>query len=464
MEKMWAGRFEKALDQLADDFNSSIHFDSRMYRQDITGSMAHASMLGACGIISMEDSALIIDTLDAILRDLEEGTLGFDFGAEDIHMFVEAELTKRIGDVGKRLHTARSRNDQVALDIRLYLRDEAKTIRGQLLELIGVINDQAKKNVYTVCPGYTHLQRAQPISFAHHLLAYAQMFKRDISRIDDAVARMNFSPLGSCALAGTTYATDRRMVAKALSFDGITENSLDGVSDRDFCVELLACLATVMMHLSRFSEEIILWCSWEFKFVELDDSYTTGSSIMPQKKNPDIAELVRGKCGRVYGDLMATLTVLKGLPLAYNKDMQEDKESIFDAIDTVKLCLSVFTPMLDGMKVLKENMLRAAKGGFINATDLADYLTKKGLPFRSAYKISGTIVGLCIKEGKVLDEVSLEEYKRYSELFEADVYDAIDLTACVAQRVSEGGASFSSVEQQITKLSEYLEREKESIH
>ncbi len=463
MEKMWAGRFAKEIDKLADDFNSSIHFDSRMYRQDIKGSMAHASMLGARGIISKEDSELIINTLSEILSDLNNGELEIDFAAEDIHMFIEGELTKRIGDVGKRLHTARSRNDQVALDIRLYLRDEAKEIKRQLISLIAAINDKAKENVHTILPGYTHLQRAQPISFAHHLLAYAEMFKRDVSRLADATARMNYSPLGSCALSGTTYPTDRKMVADSLGFSGITANSIDGVSDRDFCIEFLSCFSTVMMHLSRFSEEIILWSSWEFKFVELDDSYTTGSSIMPQKKNPDIAELVRGKCGRVYGDLMATLTVLKGLPLAYNKDMQEDKESIFDAIDTTKMCLDVFVPMLRGMKVLSENMLRAAKGGFINATDLADYLTKKGVPFRSAYKISGTIVADCIKRGKVLDEVTIEEYKSYSDIFDDDVYSAIDLTTCVEQRISDGGTSFISVEKQISAISEYLKNEEESI-
>ena len=464
MEKMWAGRFSKEIDKLADDFNSSIHFDSRMYRQDIKGSIAHASMLGACGIISKDDSELIINTLCKILEELDNGGLKIDFAAEDIHMFIEGELTKRIGDVGKRLHTARSRNDQVALDIRLYLRDESEEIKKQLLGLIAAINDKAKENVYTILPGYTHLQRAQPISFAHHLLAYAQMFKRDVSRLVDATARMNYSPLGSCALSGTTYSTDRGMVADSLGFSGSVENSIDGVSDRDFCIEFLSCFSTVMMHLSRFSEEIILWSSWEFKFVELDDSYTTGSSIMPQKKNPDIAELVRGKCGRVYGDLMATLTMLKGLPLAYNKDMQEDKESIFDAIDTTKMCLDVFVPMLRGMKVLPENMLKAAKGGFINATDLADYLTKKGMPFRSAYKISGTIVADCIKSGKVLDEVTIEEYKSYSDIFDDGVYAAIDLTACVEQRISDGGTSFISVKKQISEISEYLRNEEENIY
>ena len=381
MAKMWEGRFSKALDTQADDFNSSIHFDCRMFRQDIKGSMAHAAMLAARGIISQADAEAIITGLGGILEDLEAGILAVDMTAEDIHMFVEAELTKRLGDVGKRLHTARSRNDQVAVDIRLYLREEADGIIGMLKTLLDAILHQAKQHKETIMPGYTHLQRAQPITFAHHLLAYGMMFTRDIGRIEDAVKRMNYNPLGSCALAGTTYNTDRYMTAEALGFDGITLNSIDGVSDRDFCVELLSAFATVMMHLSRFSEEIILWASWEFKFIELDDSYTTGSSIMPQKKNPDIAELVRGKTGRVYGDLMAMLTVLKGIPLAYNKDMQEDKESIFDAIDTVKQCLTVFPPMLKTLKALPENMLRAAQKGFINATDLADYLTKKGIPF-----------------------------------------------------------------------------------
>ena len=387
MEKMWAGRFHKSLDCRADDFNSSIRFDSRMYKQDIKGSVAHATMLASRGIIAASDAERIIEGLGSVLDDIEQGKLQIDPTAEDIHMFVEAELTKRIGDVGKRLHTARSRNDQVAVDIRLYLRDEAAEITDGLKELLAAVLKKAKENTETIVPGYTHLQRAQPITFAHHLLAYCMMFMRDVDRIGDAVKRMNVCPLGSCALAGTTYDTDREAVASALGFDGITENSIDGVSDRDFCVELLSAFATVMMHLSRFSEEIILWSSWEFKFIELDDSFTTGSSIMPQKKNPDIAELVRGKTGRVYGDLMAMLTVLKGLPLAYNKDMQEDKESIFDAVDTVKQCLEVFPPMISGMKVLKDNMLAAARKGFINATDLADYLTKKGIPFRTAYKI-----------------------------------------------------------------------------
>ena len=407
MSKLWEGRFSKALDQQADDFNSSIHFDSRMFRQDIKGSMAHAAMLAAKGIIGQKDAEKIIAELGSILEDIESGTLPIDFTAEDIHMFVESELTKRIGDTGKKLHTARSRNDQVALDIRLYLKEEAAQITQMLHTLLDAILFQAQQHKETIMPGYTHLQRAQPITFAHHLLAYGMMFTRDIGRIQDAVKRMNYSPLGSCALAGTTYDTDRYMTAEALGFDGITLNSIDGVSDRDFCVELLSAFATVMMHLSRFSEEIILWASWEFKFIELDDSYTAGSSIMPQKKNPDIAELVRGKTGRVYGDLMAMLTVLKGIPLAYNKDMQEDKESIFDAIDTVKQCLTVFPPMLKTLRALPENMLKAAQKGFINATDLADYLTKKDIPFRAAYKIVGRIVGYCVDAGKVLEEMSL---------------------------------------------------------
>ncbi len=454
---MWAGRFEKALDKTADDFNSSVHFDCRMYKQDIEGSMAHAAMLSKQGIISSDDAEAIISELGAILEDIGSGALAIDLGAEDIHMFVEAELTKRIGDVGKRLHTARSRNDQVATDIRLYLRDEAGEIIALIKELIIAVAYKAEENKSAICPGYTHLQRAQPISFAHHLLAYAMMFTRDISRIKDAVKRMNVSPIGSCALAGTTYDTDRYFEAEKLGFEGICQNSIDGVSDRDFCIELLAAFATVMMHLSRFSEEIILWSSWEFHYIELDDSYTTGSSIMPQKKNPDIAELVRGKTGRVYGDLMGILTVLKGLPLAYNKDMQEDKESIFDGVDTVKKCLEVFPPMIKTAKVCRENMLAAAKEGFINATDLADYLTKKGLPFRSAYKAVGEIVGYCVKNSKVLEELSIEEYKAFSEMFEEDLYEAIDLKNCVESRISAGGTGSASIDAQLVYVKEFLQ-------
>ena len=449
MDKMWAGRFEKALDKTADDFNSSIHFDKKMYKQDITGSMKHATMLCKVGILTEGELGEITSGLAGILDDLNNGTLAFDDNAEDIHMFVEAELTKRIGDTGKKLHTARSRNDQVALDLRLYMRDEANDVIAMLKELIGATLEQAKANKETIMPGYTHLQRAQPITFAHHLLAYCMMFLRDITRIEDALKRMNYSPLGSCALAGTTYPTDRDMVAEALGFDGVCMNSIDGVSDRDYCIELESAFATVMMHLSRFSEEIILWSSWEFKFVELDDAYTTGSSIMPQKKNPDMAELVRGKTGRVYGDLMATLTMLKGIPLAYNKDMQEDKEAIFDSVETVKKCLAVFIPMISTMKALKENMYNASKKGFINATDLADYLTKRGIPFRSAYKIVGTIVGKCVKENITLDEVSLDEYKSYSDIFDTDLYDEISLETCVRKRISKGSTGYDSVNEQI---------------
>ena len=456
MEKMWAGRFEKALDKKADDFNSSLRFDCRMYAQDIKGSMAHAAMLAKQGILPESEVDLIIDGLESILTDINAGKLTFDSDAEDIHMFIEAELTKRIGDAGKRLHTARSRNDQVAVDIRLYLRDEAETIVALIKDVIQAVTDKAEENADVIAPAYTHLQRAQPISFGHQLLAYSMMLLRDVGRIQDAVKRMNYSPLGSCALAGTTYPTDRAFAAAKLGFDGVTQNSIDGVSDRDFCVELLSAFALLMTHLSRFSEEIILWSSWEFKFVELSDSYTTGSSIMPQKKNPDMAELVRGKTGRVYGDLMALLTTLKGLPLAYNKDMQEDKESIFDACETVKICLQVFEGMIATMKPIPENMKKAAQGGFINATDLADYLVKKGLPFRSAYKISGQIVAHCIAEKTVLEELTLDVYKSYSELFDADLYNEISLDTCVSKRISEGGTSIGSVEAQIKYVREKI--------
>lgn len=456
MGKMWAGRFAKELDSVADDFNSSIHFDSRMYRQDIKGSVSHAEMLAKQGIISQEDCCLIIEGLEGILADLDSGELSIDYGAEDIHMFVEEVLTKRIGDVGKKLHTARSRNDQVAVDIRLYLRDEALEITALVKELIGAVLFKSEENKDTICPGYTHLQRAQPISFAHHLLSYAMMLIRDVGRIEDAVKRMNVCPLGSCALAGTTYDTDREYTATALGFDGYTLNSIDGVSDRDFCLELMSAFSIMMMHLSRFSEEIIFWSSWECKFIELDDSYTTGSSIMPQKKNPDMAELVRGKTGRVYGNLMALLTTLKGLPLAYNKDMQEDKEAVFDSIDTVKMCLRVFAPMVRTMRVLTANMYAAAGKGFINATDLADYLVKKGLPFRTAYKLVGQSVAYCIENGKVLDELSLEELRTFSPLFEEDVYGEISLESCVSKRISKGGTGKESVEAQIAYVKEFL--------
>ena len=457
MEKMWAGRFEKALDEKADDFNSSLRFDHRMYKQDIQGSIAHATMLAAAGILSAEDETLICEGLEGILQDIESGKLTFAKGGEDIHMFIEAELTARIGDAGKRLHTARSRNDQVAVDIRLYLRDEAEEIVALVKSVMAAIVDKAEESADAIAPGYTHLQRAQPISFGHHLMAYAAMLKRDIGRITDAVARMNAeSPLGSCALAGTTYPVDRAFTAKSLGFTGVGQNSIDGVSDRDFCLELMSAFSVLMMHLSRLSEEIILWSSWEFKFVDLDDSFTTGSSIMPQKKNPDMAELIRGKTGRVYGNLMSLLTTLKGLPLAYNKDMQEDKEAIFDSVDTVKMCLEVLAPMLATMKINAENTYRAAQKGFINATDLADYLVKKGLPFRSAYKIVGQIVAECIAKNFVLDTLPLADYKAHSELFAEDLYTEISLETCVKKRISEGGASPTSVRKQITLMREYL--------
>ena len=444
MNKMWAGRTAGALDRVADDFNSSIAVDKRMYRQDIEGSMAHAAMLGAKGIIAAADSALIIDTLGAILEDIDAGKLEISPDAEDIHMFVEAELTARIGDVGKRLHTARSRNDQVALDLRLYLRAACGEIDEKLRTLIAAVLEVAEAHKDTVLPGYTHLQRAQPITFGHHLLAYAMMLIRDAGRIADAVRRMNVSPLGCCALAGTTYPIDREMTAAALGFDAIALNSLDGVSDRDFAVELESAFAILAMHLSRFAEEIILWSSFEFGFVTLSDAYTTGSSIMPQKKNSDMAELVRGKTGRVYGNLIATLTMLKGLPLAYNKDMQEDKEAVFDSVDTVKMCLDVFAPMVATMEVHADAMYKAAQGGFINATDLADYLVGRGEPFRTAYKTVGGIVAYAVREHTVLDAIPLDVYKQFDANFEADLYDAIKLETCVAKRTSAGGTSPTS--------------------
>ena len=449
MAKMWAGRTDGAVEKIADDFNSSIPFDCRMYKQDITGSMAHAAMLARQGIITDADADALIAGLEGILSDIESGALDIDMTCEDIHMFVEQVLTQRIGDVGKKLHTARSRNDQVALDIRLYLRSQIEEITALVKALILAVTDKAEAYADAIMPGYTHLQRAQPITFGHHLMAYAMMLLRDIDRLADCKRRMNQSPIGCCALAGTTYNTDRRFEAEKLGFDGICMNSLDGVSDRDFAVELMSALSILMVHLSRFSEEIILWSSWEFKFIELSDAYTTGSSIMPQKKNPDMAELCRGKSGRVFGDLLALLTTLKGLPLAYNKDMQEDKEGLFDAVDTVKMCLQVFAPMIATMTANTANMKRAAQTGFINATDLADYLVKKGLPFRSAYKISGQLVALCIEKRTVLEELPLETYKEYSSLFDEDLYQEIDLMTCVEKRISEGGTSVASVRQQI---------------
>ena len=460
MEKMWAGRTAGQTSALADDFNSSIHIDSRMYKEDIKGSMAHAAMLSEVGILTGEEADRIIAALEQIALDIESGELPIDMNAEDIHMFVESVLTKRIGDLGKKLHTARSRNDQVAVDIRLYMRGKCEEIQALLLDLIDAIVSVADAHQNDIMPGYTHLQRAQPIVFAHHLLAYAEMFRRDLTRIEDAKARMNVSPLGACALAGTTYPISRSMTSKALGFDGYATNSIDAVSDRDFCVELLSCFSIIMMHLSRFSEEVILWTSWEFAYVELDDAYTTGSSIMPQKKNSDMAELVRGKTGRVYGDLMGTLTMLKGLPLAYNKDMQEDKESLFDATETVSRCLEIFAPMIRTMKVKSENMYRAAQRGFINATDLADYLTKRGMPFRTAYKTVGSIVSDCIAAGKVLEDLPLETYKAYSELFDQDLYEEISLKTCVSKRISEGATGFASVEKQIEDFKTFLNEKK----
>ena len=454
--KMWAGRFSKEVDERVNDFNSSISFDARMYKNDIEGSVAHATMLGECGIIDIEESKAIVEGLKGILADIDSSKLQFDPNAEDIHMFIEAELTNRLGKTGKRLHTARSRNDQVALDIRLYLRSEIDEIKALVRQLIEVIVVLAEKNLTTVMPGYTHLQRAQPITFAHHVMAYAQMLLRDMGRLEDTYKRMNVLPLGSCALAGTTYPINRERVRELLNFDEVMLNSLDGVSDRDFCIELASTISILMMHLSRFSEEIVMWCSWEFKFIELDDAYATGSSIMPQKKNPDITELVRGKTGRVYGDLNTLLTMMKGLSLAYNKDMQEDKEAIFDAVDTVKLCLKTFIPMLETMRVIPENMRNAAAKGFINATDCADYLVKKGLPFRDAYKITGTLVAQCIEKGLTLETLPLEEYKKLCDTFEEDVFDAISLDTCVMQRKSQGGPAPEAVREEILYVKEKL--------
>lgn len=449
MAQLWKGRFKKELAKETNDFNSSISFDCRMFEEDIKGSMAHAAMLGAQGIIDKSESEKIIAGLQDILDDIKSGSLEIDMSAEDIHTFVEGELTARLGQTGKRLHTARSRNDQVALDIRLILRKEIGEIKDKVRALIGVICAKAEENKHTIMPGYTHLQRAQPITFAHHIMAYAAMLCRDLGRLEDAEKRMNLCPLGSGALAGTTYPLNREAVAAELGFDGITLNSLDGVSDRDFCIELASALSLIMVHLSRFSEEIIMWCSWEFKFVELDDAFSTGSSIMPQKKNPDIAELVRGKSGRVFGDLTTLLTMMKGIALAYNKDMQEDKEAIFDAADTVKMCLTAFTPMIDTMTVLKDNMRTAAAKGFINATDCADYLVGKGLPFRDAYKATGELVALCIDKGLTLETLPLEEYKNICELFDDGVYTAINLEKCVADRKVPGGPCSESIDAQI---------------
>ena len=447
--KLWGGRFSKATDALVDDFNSSIRFDARMYRQDITGSMAHAEMLGRQGIIPKADADLIVKTLGEILADIEDGKVEFLIDAEDIHMNIETILIERIGDAGKKLHTGRSRNDQVALDLRMYLRDEVKEIEEMLKQAMATVLDIAKKNVETIMPGYTHLQKAQPVTAAHHFMAYFQMFSRDLDRLRDSYKRINIMPLGSGALAGTTYPLDREFVAEKLGFDGITRNSMDGVSDRDFAIELAGVLSILMMHLSRFCEELVLWSSHEFSFVEMDDSYSTGSSIMPQKKNPDVAELIRGKSGRVYGSLTTLLTMMKGLPLAYNKDMQEDKEAIFDAVDTVKLCLPVFTNMIRTMTIKEEKMARGATGGFTNATDLADYLVKKGVPFRSSHAIVGKMVAAAVARGCDLDEFTLEEMKEFSELIDTDIYEAIAIKTCVDERNVIGGPAREQVIKEI---------------
>ena len=453
--QLWKGRFKKELSKTTNDFNSSISFDSRMYKEDIEGSIAHATMLGRCGIIKQEEADDIVQGLKGILADIENGTLHIDMEAEDIHTFIEGELTKRIGDNGKRLHTSRSRNDQVAVDIKLYLKKEVVNVKKLVVDLIKVIADKAEKYSETVMPGYTHLQRAQPITFGHHLLAYGEMLLRDVSRLEDCLKRMDEMPLGSCALAGTTYPIDRTITAELLGFERITNNSLDGVSDRDYCIEFASVLSIIMVHLSRFSEEIIMWCSWEFKFIELDDAFSTGSSIMPQKKNPDIAELVRGKSGRVFGDNMTLLTIMKGIALAYNKDMQEDKEAIFDAVDTVKMCLTAFTPMLDTMKVIPQNMRKAAAGGFINATtDAADYLVKKGVPFRDAYKATGELVARCIELGTDLENLPIEEYKKVCDVFNDDVYRAISLETCTNERKAFGGPASENVKAQAKRVAE----------
>lgn len=461
MAKMWQGRFSKELDEKVNDFNSSISFDSRMYKEDISGSIIHVTMLGKKGIISEEDSRLIAKELSAIYEEIESGKLAFDPTAEDIHMFIESVLTERLGEVGKRLHTARSRNDQVALDLRMYLRGQIDVIVGLIKSLIKVLVKKAEENLDTVMPGYTHLQRAQPITFAHHLMAYVEMFKRDMVRMFNCFSLMNECPLGSGALATTTYPIDREFTAKHLGFDNPMYNSLDGVSDRDYVIELANAIAICMMHLSRLSEEVVLWSSWEFKFIEIDDAYATGSSIMPQKKNPDICELIRGKTGRVQGNLTTLLTMMKGLPLAYNKDMQEDKEAIFDSVDTIKLCLSTIAPMLDTMTVNKENMRKAGQKGFINATDCADYLVKKGLAFRDAYKIVGTLVGICVEKGTTLDKLDIAEYKRICEVFEEDVYEAIDLATCVKGRNVTGGPAPEAVAKHIELIKNTVLKEEQ---
>ena len=454
--KLWAGRFQKETDTLVNDFNASINFDARLYRQDITGSIAHATMLGEQGIISQEDAQAIINGLKAILSDIEGGGVEFSLENEDIHMNIETILTQRIGEAGKRLHTGRSRNDQVAVDFRLYLKEEIGKIIGLLLDLEEVLISKAEGNLDAVMPGYTHLQRAQPTTFAHYMMAYANMIRRDITRFEDCLERMDECPLGAGALATSSYPIDRQRTAALLGFQKPTENSLDSVSDRDYAIEFLSACSVCMMHLSRFSEEIILWCSWEFKFVDLDDAYSTGSSIMPQKKNPDVAELVRGKTGRIYGDLITLLTVMKGLPLAYNKDMQEDKEPVFDAVDTIEMCIPVFGAMLNTLTVRPKNMAKAAAGGFINATDCADYLTKKGMPFREAYMIVGRLVNMCIQSGETLDTLTLRDFRAISGLFDGDIYDALDLKHCVSERKVLGGPSHDDVVRQIGYIRDFV--------
>ena len=454
--KLWAGRFQKETDTQVNDFNSSITFDARLYEQDIRGSIAHATMLGRQGIIEAHEAEKIVEGLKAILEDIEDEKVEFSLDNEDIHMNIEALLTQRIGQTGKRLHTGRSRNDQVATDFRLYVKEQIPTIIDMIVDLQKVLIKKAKANVHTVMPGYTHLQRAQPTTFGHYMMAYANMLRRDVTRLEDCLERMDECPLGAGALATSTYPVDRFQTAAALGFAKPSDNSMDAVSDRDYAIELLSAMSILMMHLSRFSEEIILWCSWEFKFVDLDDAYSTGSSIMPQKKNPDVAELVRGKTGRVYGDLVTLLTMMKGLPLAYNKDMQEDKEALFDAIDTVEECLPVFAAMVNTLSVRRHNMERAAAGGFINATDCADYLVKKGMPFREAYMIVGRLVNMCIKSGESLDTLPLKDFRSISALFDEDVYEALQLKTCVNGRTVYGGPSEESVNQQIQLMEEFV--------
>ena len=454
--KLWAGRFQKETDTLVNNFNSSINFDARLYKQDIAGSIAHATMLGKQGIIEQAEADKIISGLKAILADIEAGEVEFTMDNEDIHMNIEAILTQRIGDTGKRLHTSRSRNDQVAVDFRLYVKEEIPTIINQVLDLEQVLIQKAEENLSTVMPGYTHLQRAQPTTFAHYMMAYANMFRRDVTRLEDCLERLDECPLGAGALATSTYPVDRQMTAKLLGFAKPTENSMDSVSDRDYAIEFLSACSILMMHLSRFAEEIILWCSWEFKYADLDDAYSTGSSIMPQKKNPDVAELVRGKTGRVYGDLMTLLTVMKALPLAYNKDMQEDKEPVFDAIDTVEMCLPVFGAMLQSLTIRPKNMAKAAAGGFINATDCADYLVKKGMPFREAYMIVGRLVNMCIRSGENLETLTLRDFRAISDLFDSDVYEALELKHCVHERKVYGGPSKDDVTRQIQYIKDFV--------